>query len=37
MAARHRKEVAKHTGVPLSDDLTKAVFESMAPTPVTDV
>lgn len=37
MAERHRKEVAKHTGVPLSDDLTKAVFESMAPSPVTDV
>lgn len=37
MAARHRKEVAKHTGVPLSDDLTRAVFESIMPIPVTGV
>lgn len=34
LASKHREEVAKHSGISLSDDLTKAVFESRAPIPV---
>ena len=34
MPAKHRKEVEKYTGVSLSDDLTKSVFEATAPNPV---
>lgn len=31
---RHREEVAKETGISLSDDLVSSVFESQAPRPV---
>lgn len=34
MPAKHRKEVEKITGVSLSDDLTKSVFEATPPNPV---
>jgi SPP1 gp7 family putative phage head morphogenesis protein len=33
--ARHRAEVARQSQNPLSDDLTRSVFEQLAPTPVT--
>jgi SPP1 gp7 family putative phage head morphogenesis protein len=31
---KHRQEVEKHSGISLSDDLTKAVFEARTPVPV---
>lgn len=34
LAMKHRNEVAKHSGISLSEDLTRSVFESQAPIPV---